>query len=268
MTDLAALLEETMDLVRQQKESTVATSPESPDMLSSVTVFRGGEKVAIMGCLPDRDVQMWLLKLAICGMDADEVTFSMETCHTKHPVNPGTGMPWKQGEMQEALRERPDWLVSGMVKEGVTTFCWSRNGEMEAASQEFEIKGNTVEWLPTEFTTISDDETPIGRMHGFIHDEVSMMWHEESTYQVAISEAKRLGMTHLYEGKSEVRLRTEADIVMAQYIIAVEPSAFCGLMSSEDPEDERTKLLVASKGWHPGLSKFARRNDAGEDQER
>lgn len=254
MTDLKERLEESMKLIRDQKEETVSRTPDDPDMLSSIVVYRGGEKVAIMGCLPDRDVQLWLLKLAICAMDADEVVFSMETYHTLHPVNPGTGEVWKNGDLQKAMEEKPDWYVSGMVQEAVATFCWNRAGEMEAGTQSFEIHGNKVEWVPSGLTTHSKMEA--GRTDGFIHDEVSMMWLEESTFEWTKKEAKRLGKEHLYEGKSEVKLRTDADIAIAKYIIMRSNTSFCGLMSSEDPEDERTKLLMASKGWHPDLSKL------------
>lgn len=254
MSDLDARLEEALAHIRELKEDSVRKHPDDPDLLSSIQVYRGGDKVAVLGCEPDRDVQLWLLKLAIVGMDADEVTFSMETCHTKHMLNPGTGQPWVNGEMQQVLRSKPDWYVAGMIQEGITTFCWTRAGEMKATSQEFEIEDNKVKWLPTQFTTEANGEVEGGKLWGFIHEEVSLMWLEESSMSVVLQQAKALGLGKLYEGKSEVQLRTDADIAVARFIMMSPAPAFCGLMSSPDPEDERTKILMAAKGWNKDLS--------------
>jgi hypothetical protein len=180
--DLSERLDRAVTAYKEMKENHVKESPAEPDMNTQILVFRGDKALASMGCVPNRDNQLYLLKMAIVGLSADEVIFCMESCSTTHDVNPGTGKRWESGEMQEVLRNPPDWYVEGMVKESLQIFAWNRAGDLKVIGLPFVVRGNQVEWLE-EIRIV--DEKPVD---GFMVNQISLMWQDETLMERAIRE--------------------------------------------------------------------------------
>lgn len=256
--DLREAFDAALSVVRESKEDTVQNHPDSPDMLSHIDVYRGDVPVATMGCAPDRDTQLFLLKMAIIGLKADQVVFSMETCHTTHMVNPGTGREWSSGEMTDVIRmePKPDWWLDGMITEGIATFAWARDGEMLSGHQGFEIKGDKVIWLEGEGTLNPSLETKT--FGGFLTEEISMYWHDTPFIEAATKEAPEHILRQMADADPE-EINAYTDLAVVAHIKRMSEvhglPAFCGLFADPDPENPRTKILLGKRGlWDEELS--------------
>jgi len=239
-------LERMLEMVRNVKETTVAEAKNSldfgsRDIDSVVHVIRNGELVALMGCTPDRDTMLRLISLAIIGMSADEIAFSMEVCRSTVEDNPGTGERWKPGEMQEALEQQPDWLKAdpSIVTESISTWFWNRAGDAEVAEQHYRYTSEGelgVIW--GEPRLASDEEG--GRVAGRVFEIVSLMWHETTMFEMVMKS---------YEGDlsalSEGEKWAHADIAVTRYAATIELPAYVAL-TCDDPESDRFRVLNSS----------------------
>lgn len=176
--DLREHLHDWLPQLREAKEQMVIRDPKDPDCPTVIEIYRQDELICTMMCEPNRDLMLMLLKFAIIGMEADMVAYNTEVVSTTHPVNPGTGKPWGPDEKLKVLRDHPDYWFEGLVEEALLTTIWDRSGNAISAISKFAINGTETTWGDCH---ISED----GGVGGYITEEVSMFWHEETMAEQA-----------------------------------------------------------------------------------
>lgn len=209
--DVNERLQEILPKIRQAKESTVRDYPDDPDAPTVIEIHRGGDLICTMMCLPNRDLMLMMIKFGIIGMEADSVAYASEVVMTTHPVNPGTGKPWAPDEKQEILRNHPDYWFDGLVEEAMLVSVWDRSGEMAASMQRFVIDGPEVTW--GELVT---EEKLLG---GYITDEISMYWHDETMADQAqaVIKGERPDLPGMAEGlKAEIEAMSDTERLTRQ----------------------------------------------------
>lgn len=90
------------------------TFPELP-MPANILVGKGGELIAALGVMPNRDVILKLITVATAGLMPEMFFVCLDAYHTESPTNPDTGKEWAQDEMSVYYEAHG----AGVVKEAI-----------------------------------------------------------------------------------------------------------------------------------------------------
>jgi hypothetical protein len=245
-------LNETLPRLRESKEKIVHDTPEDPDSPTVIEVFRNEQRIATMMSAPDRDLMLLLIKFSIIGLKADRIMFSFEGVTTKHPVNPGTGKPWGEGEIQKVLQNKPDYWVDGLIEETILTSVWDRNGQMAASVHRFSVEGQKVIW--GEETISYDGEDKTGMKGGLVPDEIASYWRETTIHDEAMAIVKK-EIEEMSEAERLVRMDIAVMTFMRVALLSLGKAGqvMIAMHASTDPDDERTKHLTARIGQVGGV---------------
>lgn len=145
---IATALDRATTVMRHVKTEHVARGPESTDLLTFVECYRGDDKVATIAHPPERDVMLAVIHVAARGFAPDVIAASMETYYTevadRDAVNPLTGQPWRQGDLQRAAATGT--APEGFAREGILTTVINRAGDTASRMQPYRIEGREVVW--------------------------------------------------------------------------------------------------------------------------
>lgn len=227
---------EFLEHIKKTKVQIVAEDPSSPDMSSTIYSYRDNEPVAMMVCMPNRDVMLGLIKLSIQGLSADRLFFSFEAFQALRPNNPKTGLPWAPNEMGELLQSDPD-LARGAINETIFCYSMTRGGDYKVASLPFVVRGNTVEWLKQHEGTGSSD--------GFVPEHIALFWLDTTLFD----EADKFFEGREFEDTIETR-RAQTDILVMKHAMEIYSQWAHVLLMAPEGEGDRAKVF-REKGVTP-----------------
>jgi hypothetical protein len=168
------------------KESACRRGPR--DIRAFIDVFRGNDLVAMV--LPsqhDRELILAIFRAAAGGFDGDALGLTIES-YTTPPmnvdgpvadvINPLTGRPWEQGEMNDAVKHH-DALAKGWVVEALSITCANRAGDLTMMSLPYRYAGRHLVWLDPQVLPSE------GHAEGVIPDAMIAAMNEPSVSVIA-----------------------------------------------------------------------------------
>ena len=133
-------------LMKETKESWVASEPDNTDLAIYLHFWRGDEMVAMVQTPLDRDTGLEAGMVGATGFAATTMSLTFESYNSTLPESPLTGKRWEPHEMQYTFEAVPQNRIEHWVKECLTTTAHERGGEFGLTSLPYIIEGTKVLW--------------------------------------------------------------------------------------------------------------------------
>lgn len=240
-----------MNTAREMKEAKVA-DPEDPgtDINNMVEGWRTGFPVVLM--LPQgedgksmRDPTLRAAYVAAVAFGCDVLSITQETWHTagEHAaINPITGRPWEQGQMEEVVIHH-DGLAKGWIIASLLTTVVNRAGDIVGGMSDYEIVtvdgSQMVHWL----TEVKAEEASFG---GAMADAFIHYMNLPSMQQMMLKEAPEV-VSVFRQGLSPVQMQAHQDCATVKFL-AMRPEIYAGSLMLMADSEERAEVLQRSLG--------------------
>ena len=239
-------LEAFIERIKRSKEALVKEYPEDADSPITIEIHRHDTAAGTIVAEPNLDLFELLLKFSIVGMGADEIWLGLETYHSEHMICPGTGKPWVEDEMADAMTNHPDWWVDGMITEAIAVLVWNRSGDLVEDMLPYKIENGLIVW---------GERPGKGMVFSNLNEVVGTMWLDTTMAEDALS-AKEGGRPDLPQMPDELKKQLETmsieeretriDVIVATFIRAVASHMRVMAVVSLDAPDgsERQRILT------------------------
>ena len=139
-------METISELMKQTKESWVASEPENTDLAIYLHFWRADSLVVMVQTPLDRDTGLEAGHMGAAGFAATTMSITFESYHSNLQESPNTGKPWEPHEMQYTFEAVPENREKHWVMECLSTSAHERGGEFCFSSLPYVIEGKQVVW--------------------------------------------------------------------------------------------------------------------------
>lgn len=233
-------VENSVGRIKFMKEAKVAEArirEDGTDLVPTVEGWRGNDPVVTM--MPDavdRDAALNAARLVAVGYGCDLIVLTTEGWHpTKDHVeiNPVTGRPWAQGEMQDVV-EHHQGMERGIIVEALTITAVNKAGDVIGSVYDYEIVANPltgrlqVKWQEPLVADNTEEGTTFG---GRIADALVYFMNQENLVQAML----KSGTTGADFGLTDVETMAHADCAVTK---SLQQAGFNGavMLMSDDPQ--------------------------------
>lgn len=175
-------MDEISNLMKETKESWVASEPENTDLAIYLHFWRGDDLVVMVQCPLDRDIGLQAGQVGASGFGATTMSLTFESYTSTLKDSPITGEPWQPHEMQYTFEAVPENRTEHWVKECLTTTAHDREGEFALTSLPYMIEDGKMVWSDSTMTISSEAEGEGG-------GGVMFEWLQHAMAQPTIEEA-------------------------------------------------------------------------------
>lgn len=241
-------LEAFVTRIKKSKEALVKEYPEDSDSPITIEIRRRDQSVGTMIAEPNEAMLEMLLKFSISGMAADEIWLGLETYHSELLISPGTGKPWVDNEMADAVTNHPDWWADGMITEAIAVLAWNRSGDLAEDLLTYKIEDGTLIW---------GEQLGKGLVFSNLNEVVGTMWLDTTLAEDALSakEGNRPDLPHMpeelkrqLERMSIEERETRIDLLVATFVRAVAASMrVMAIVSLEAPEGSLRQQILTER---------------------
>jgi hypothetical protein len=238
---LSEKMDQISELMKQTKESWVASEPENTDLAIYLHFWRDEELVAMVQCPLERDIGLQAGLIGAAGFAASTMSLTFESYTSQLPKSPNTGEAWKPQEMQYTFEAVPENREKKWVLECLTTSAHERGGEFGLASLPYEIENHQVIWGEDQLSVHStiDGEGAGGVMFDWLQDAMSRPTIEQVMAENAQSNKITAAISKLVDDP-EVRLfHTD----MATYTAMKEKGLITAVMFTAAPGSVREQMI-------------------------
>ena len=246
LVSLTDKIEQIVLLMKETKESWVASGPENPDLAIYLHFWRGDELVVMVQCPLERDLGLQAAQVGASGFSADTLSLTFESYHSTLPESPNTGKPWEPHEMQYTFEAVPENREKHWVKETITTSIHERGGAFALHSQPYVLEDGKVVWSD-ETQTISSDvegESGGGVMFNTLQDAMTKPTIEQILSQESAVNPVTALMNSLVDDPEQRMFHTD----MATYKIMEDRNLITAVMFSATPDTRRAEWIEERLG--------------------
>ena len=236
----------TSELMKETKESWVASEPENTDLAIYLHFWRGDEMVVMVQTPLDRDIGLQAGLVGAQGFAATTMAMTFESYNTTLPESPHTGKPWEPHEMQYTFEAVPENRTEHWVTECLTTTAHERNGEFGLISLPYLIEDGEVTWLDQKLTLSSttEGEGGGGVMFEYLQDAISQPTIEEIMTEKAQDNRFVAMMAGLVTDPVARMFHTD----MATYTALRDRDLVSAIMFTAEPGSVRAQLIEERLG--------------------
>jgi hypothetical protein len=235
------------ELMKETKESWVASEPENTDLAIYLHFWRGEEMIAMVQTPLDRDVGLEAGLIGAQGFAADTMSITFESYNSTLPKSPHTGKSWEPHEMQYTFEGVPENAEKHWVTECITTSGHERGGEFALTSMPYWIEDGKVVWQEEKnlsFTSGNEGDGGGGVMFEYMQNAMSLPTIEEVMAEKA-KDNRLIGMISDLITDEEIRFfHTD----MATYTSMRERKLVSAIMFTAEPGSVRAKLIEERLG--------------------
>lgn len=184
-------MDQITDLMKNTKESWVATRPENPDLAIYLHFWRGDDLAVMLQTPLDRDTALEVGHVGAAGFAATAMSITFESYHSTERISPNTGEPWKPHEMQYTVEAVPENKEKHWVLECLSTSAHERGGEYCFSSLPYWIEDFQVRWGEEQAiysTSNTEGESAQGYMFDYLQNAMSQPTLEEVMAEKAKTE--------------------------------------------------------------------------------
>jgi hypothetical protein len=154
--------------------------PEMWTMLTYLLFIRNEQVIAQVLQHADRDSMLHNINRGVYSFGADAIVVSFETYVANQELNPLSGEPWGQGEMQY-IAQYEQGVEKGIVSDALMTHAQNREGRSVEISSPFKVtKDRDVEW--GEKQVFDSDES---KVDGLLPDVLNKIMSQPTMHDVA-----------------------------------------------------------------------------------
>ena len=190
-------MEQISDLMKQTKESWVATRPDNTDLAMYLHFWRGDDLIAMVQTPLDRDTGLKAGQLGAQGFGASAMSLTFESYNSAEMTSPNTGKRWEPHEMQYTFEAVPQNRTERWVTECLTTTAHERGGEFALCSMPYWIEDDKVVWLEEKTIWHSADE---GEGAGVMFEALQHAMSQPTIEEVFAEKAKGDKVAELVSG--------------------------------------------------------------------
>ena len=151
-------IDQIVQLMKETKESWVASEPENTDLAIYLHFWRGDDLAIMVQCPLERDTGLQAAQVGASGFGATTLSLTFESYHSTEEFSPNTGRRWEPHEMQYTFEAVPENREKHWVRETLTTSIHERGGAFALHSQPYIIEDWKVIWSEDTQTISSDKE--------------------------------------------------------------------------------------------------------------
>lgn len=239
-------MDQIVQLMKETKESWVATGPENTDLAIYLHFWRGDSLDIMVQCPLDRDTGLQAGQVGAAGFGATTMSLTFESFNSTLGESPITGSPWEPHEMQYVFEAVPENRTEHWVKECVTTTAHERGGEFALTSMPYVIEDGQVVWSESRIEISSQAEGEGGG--GVMFDWMQHAMAQPTIEEVMSSKAENDQITAVI---SEMVTDPEMRLFhtdMATYRAMEEQHLVSAIMFAANPGSLRAEMIEERLG--------------------
>jgi hypothetical protein len=227
------------DLMKETKESWVASKPENNDLAIYLHFWRGDDLVVMVQCPLDPDHALVTGQVGAQGFTATTMSMTMESYHSTSKISPITGEPWQNLEKQYVFETDPHGDHG--VSECLLTSAHERGGEFAVSLSPYRIENHQVIWGEEDrvFSGNPEAEDAAGSMFDYLQHAMSQPTIDEVMAEKAADDPRVKFMSTLVMDPERRQFHTDMAILTS----LEERKLVSAVMFTAEPGSLREELL-------------------------